>query len=244
MAGLSTGAVVLCAGKGARMGELSQHTPKPLMWVNGRPLLDYALANLARCGVRAVGLNLLTHSDKVRAFTGDGARWNLKLELVEEPELTGTAGGVRALSGVVRAHSETLVIYGDILTNQHFAPLLAAHRRFGALATLITHRSKSSNSVVELAADGRVERFIERPSPEERALHGEAWTNSGLFVISPRVLDFIPKTGFADFPIHVFPELIARRGLYAVPLTGYRVAIDTPDRLQLAEAESRHHAFP
>lgn len=244
---MSTAAIVLCAGFGSRLGQLGRDLPKPMLPFGGRPMLDYTLRNLAKAGIREVGVNGFHHADVLRKFVGDGSRWGLNVQFLEEPAPSGTAGAFAQFSDLVRRHESTLVHYGDILTNADLEALLSFHREHRALGSLLVHRSSTSNSVVVVrgaqpeggdpVGGGAVTAFIERPAAEARVTIGLAWANSGIYCLDPSVLDLVPRKPVADFPTDVFPSLVARQALLALPIRGRRWAIDTTERYAQATEE-------
>ena len=229
-------AVVLCAGYGTRLGSLTRETPKPLLPLQGRPLLEYTLAHLHRCGVGQVGINLHFEAEQVRRALGDGGRFGLRIEYRHEPTLLGTAGGVRGFADWLGEEEPFLVLYGDILTDHDLGALARAHQDYGGVATLLLHQRPGSNSLVRREADGRISGFVERPTDAERQAHPFPWVNSGIHVLHPSVLRRLPAGEARDFPRHVFPSLVEEGSLFGHPLDGYRCAIDSPERYRQAEA--------
>ncbi len=236
-------AMVLCAGKGTRLGELTLELPKPLLDIHGRPILDRILANLARHGFTEVVLNLHHRSDAIRAYVGDGSAWGLKLALVEEAELLGTAGSVRHAAHLLGGPGPILVHYGDVVTDQDLTAMVSFHQEKAALATLLLHQRAHSNSVVVLDEEQRIQRLLERPTEAERKGVESPWVNSGIYLLDPAVLSLIP-VGHSDFPRQVFPGLISSGRLLGFPLTGYRCAIDSPERLERARTDLQDHPWP
>jgi mannose-1-phosphate guanylyltransferase/phosphomannomutase len=224
-------AMVLCAGLGTRMGELTRAVPKPLLPVAGHPLLAYVLGHLQRQGITQLILNLHFRPDLIRDHFGDGARWGLELAYSEEPVLLGTAGGVKQVEASFREEPEFLVHYGDILTDQDFVVLQRFHRDRRALATLLVHPRPRSNSVVKLDGDGRIVGFLERPAEAEREGIESPWVNSGVYVLSPEILEQVPPHTPCDWPRDIFTKLVHSGRLFGLPLTGYRCAVDSPARL-------------
>lgn len=227
-------AMVLCAGFGTRLGALTHDTPKPMLPLGDRPVLDYVLRHLVRHGFDDLVVNLHFRPDVIRDYCGDGSRFGARITYSFEEEPLGTAGAVRKVAERLRG-GPFLVQYGDVLTGEDFGPLIAAHAARGAVATIVTHRRARSNSVVVVGDGGRVERFLERPSEEERRGVDSDRVFSGVLMAAPELLDLIPD-GPADLPRHVFPAAVAAGRLFAHPLTGYRCAIDSPERLASAEA--------
>lgn len=231
-------AVVLSAGYGTRLGDLTAERPKPMLDVGGQPILERIVRHLVAEGVAEVGVNLHFEPEQIRGYFGDGAALGTRFEYRLEPELLGTAGGVRGFASwlaEVEPSAPFVVQYGDVLTDQPLAPLLQQHRDRGATCTILVHRRARSNSVVDLDPDGRVTRFVERP-PEGEQPSGEVWVNSGLYVCDRAILDRIPEGRAVDFPRDLFPALAEEGRLWAVPLSRYRCAIDSPERLEEARA--------
>ena len=229
-------AMVLAAGAGSRMGELTRDLPKPMLTVGGRPILEHILRNLARHGFRDIVLNLHHHPQIIRDHFGEGSALGLTITYIQEPRLLGTAGSARNAADHLQGPGPFLLHYGDVLTDQDFGAMLRAHQRTGAAATLLLHQRARSNSVVAVEPDFRVARLLERPTDEERAQVDSTWVNSGVYLLDPAVLQRIGPDVPADFPRDVFPSLIAEGRVFGFPLSGYRCAIDSPERLERARA--------
>ncbi len=240
-------AMVLCAGLGTRLGELTREIPKPMLAIAGQPLLAYLLGHLRRHGFHQIALNLHFKPEMIRDHFGDGVREQLELTYSYEPNLLGTAGGVKNMEAFFRNETAFLVHYGDILTDQDFTAMLAFHRERRALATLLVHQRLKSNSIVNLDDTGRITAFLERPDEKARTGQSSRWVNSGVCICAPEVLAAIPAGVPCDLPRDIFPMLIASGRVYGFGLTGYRCAIDSPERLaeaRAAQAEGRCHAAP
>ncbi len=225
-------ALVLSAGYGTRLGELTREVPKPMLEAGGRPLLELILRHLRRQGVTEVAVNLHFRPEVIREHFGDGSALGLRIHWSYEAELQGTAGGAREVAGFLGATPEFLVHYGDVVTTQDLRAMLAFHRERGARATMLVHRRERSNSVAVVAPDGRVERFLERPTEAERAGVESPWVFSGICICSRDVLGSIPPEGPSDLPRDIFPGLVAEGGLYAFELGGFRCAVDSEERLE------------
>lgn len=223
-------ALVLSAGYGTRLGELTTHTPKPMLDVAGHPLLAIILANLRRQGVRDIAINLHAHSEVIISRLGDGARLGVRLHYVREPELLGTLGAAKNVEAYLVSDGPFLLHYGDVVTDQDFSDLVTLHQDRAALVTILVHERPGSNSVVTVGPGGRVTGFIERPSAAQRAVLQSNLAFSGIAVLDPSVLSAIAP-GVSDLPRDLLPSLASEGRLYAAPLTGYRCAVDSPSRL-------------
>jgi NDP-sugar pyrophosphorylase family protein len=208
-----------------------------MLLVQDRPILEHILRNLAHHGFSEVVLNLHHHPQVIQDHFGDGSAFGMRLTYVLETQLLGTAGSVRNAAAHLAGPEPFLLHYGDVLTNQDFEAMVRAHRQNGAEATLLIHQRAKSNSVVLVDGAFRVTRLLERPTATERALVDSPWVNSGVYVLNPSVLDHIGSEPPQDFPRDVFPALIAKGHVFGFPLTGYRCAIDSPERLAHARSE-------
>lgn len=210
-------AMLLGAGLGTRLRPITYELPKPLVPVLGRPVMDHILRLLARHGFDDVIANLHYFPDLIRERFGDGASYGVRLDYSHEPELLGTAGGVRN----VRDHfgDETfVVISGDALTDIDLSTLWERHHQSGAIATLALKRvaDPSQLGVVILAPDGRVQGFQEKPDPAE-ALSDLG--SCGIYVFEPEIFDHFPEREFVDWAQDVFPALLERD----VPFFGHEI---------------------
>ena len=229
-------AMILSAGYGTRLGALTQQLPKPMLPLQGRPLLEYIICHLVQHGFDQIAINLHFMPHLIRDYFGDGSAWGVELVYSDEPELLGTAGGVKKMAALLHPKERFLIHYGDILTDQDFTALLHFHQQRQALTTLLVHQRARSNSIVSLDERGGVIGFLERPTEEARRGVQSSWVNSGIYICDPQLLAEIPADVTCDLPRDIFPKLIEGGRLYGYPLSSYRCAIDSPDRLAEAQA--------
>lgn len=226
-------AIVLSAGFGTRLGDLTHDLPKPLLPVAGKPLVAHVMANLARANVTEVAVNLHFKPELVRATLGDGSELGVQITYSEETELLGTAGTLASLrafldGGTFIAH------YGDVLTDEDFAAMLAFHQAHHALVTVLVHERPGSNSVIVLDDAGRISEFAERPAADAPIRAYSSWANSGVWMCEPGLLDLISAAP-SDLARDVFPKLVGRPDAYGYPLSGMRIAVDSPERYRQAQ---------
>jgi mannose-1-phosphate guanylyltransferase/mannose-1-phosphate guanylyltransferase/phosphomannomutase len=198
--------MLLAAGLGTRLRPLTYELPKPMVPILGRPVMEHILRLLALHGFDDVIANLHYFPDLIRDRFGDGAEYGLRLAYSFEPELMGTAGGVRN----AREHfgDETfLVISGDALTDIDLTALMETHKEKGGIATLALKRVDDPREfgVVIVAEDGRIQGFQEKPDPAE-ALSNLG--NCGIYVFEPEIFDYFPEPDFVDWAMDVYPKLL------------------------------------
>jgi mannose-1-phosphate guanylyltransferase/phosphomannomutase len=223
-------AIVLCAGYGTRLGDLTREVPKPMLLLQGKPLLAYTLHYLASQGFKKIAINLHFLPEQITNYFGDGSQFGVSIHYSYEPQLLGTAGAVKNLETWLADVEDFLVLYGDILLDQDLSVVVEHHQQARALATLLLHQRPGSNSLVQMDEAGCIIGFVERPTEEQRAANPFPWVNSGVHMLNTRVLDYVPAGQAADFPRDVFTKIVGKERLYGVPLTGCRCAIDSPSR--------------
>jgi NDP-sugar pyrophosphorylase family protein len=226
-------ALVLCAGHGTRLEELTRDCPKPLLPIEGKPLVGYTLDLLACHGVTDVAVNLHFLADIVQDALGDGSRFGLRIHYEREDELLGTAGAAANLIDYFADASDVLIVYGDLVFDQDLTALYQRHLTNRADATLLVHRrTKPSNSIIDIDDMGRIVRFQERPASRSRT--GPVWVNSGCQILRRELIGRFPSKRPLDLPRDIYMPMAADLQLFAVPVEGYRIAIDSPERYQQA----------
>jgi len=228
--------MVLCAGYGTRLGNLTREIPKPMLSLHSQPILQYILAHLRRQHFDEVAINLHFLPEAIRGHFRDGVAMKMRLTYVFEEQLLGTAGGIKNMETFLSQGDEFLVQYGDVVTDQDFGVMLAFHRERRALATLLLHQRARSNSMVSLDETGCITGFLERPDEASRRGVNTNWVNSGICICRPEIFASIPPQTPCDLPRDIFPKLIPTGRLFGFPLSGYRCAIDSPERLAEASA--------
>jgi mannose-1-phosphate guanylyltransferase/phosphomannomutase len=228
-------AIVLCAGLGARLGKLTRQLPKPMLRLGRLPILEYVICNLAAHGWNQIAINLHFMPEVVTEYFGDGSRLGVELTYSYETELLGTAGAVGKMADFLDGPEPFLVHYGDVVTDQDLSAMYRFHRRHDALVTILIHQRPGSDSVVVLDDEQRIEAFLERPTAAARRGITSPWVNSGVCICSSAVLAELPASVPSDLARDLFPALVDRRRLFGFPLTGYRCAIDSEQRLREAK---------
>jgi len=200
-------ALILAGGKGTRLRPLTMHTPKPIVPIANQPFLLYQLELLKRADVRDVILSLSYQPQKIEDKLGDGTDYNVRISYAVETSPLGTAGAYRNAASMI---SETTVVFnGDVLTDIDMNDVIRFHRERQAAATIVLAPvpNPTAYGLVETEEDGRVRRFLEKPKPEEVTCDT---INAGIYVLEPRVLDYVPEGEPFMFEYGVFPQLLER----------------------------------
>jgi mannose-1-phosphate guanylyltransferase len=225
-------AFVLAAGLGTRLRPITDRTPKCLVRIGGVTLLDQWLDSLADVGVDEVVVNTHHLASLVHAHVG--RRTGLPtVHLVEEPQLLGSAGTLRANRDFVAGEDMFLAVNVDNLTDFDLRLLIDAHRAGGAVATLTLFHAAhpSACGIVTVDNSGLVVDYVEKPADPPGDL-----ANAGIYAFDPSLLDEIAGPAPKDIGYDLLPRLVGRAQTVLLQ-DSYFLDIGTPDALQQANAE-------
>jgi len=225
--------VLIAGGLGSRLRPLTDETPKPLLAIGGKPLLEIAISNLARQGFARFMLAVNYKAEMFRAHFADGSALGVHIGYIQESESLGTAGALRLLPE--KPQGPMLVINGDVLTNLDARQLLMFHRKQGVAATMCVREYEWRVPYGVVRVDGsRLAAFEEKPARRE-------FVNAGIYVLSPEALDQLPEAGTLDMP-ELFRRVALNIGAPAIyPLHEYWIDIGHLDDLQRARRDA--HIF-
>lgn len=211
MGDIDVQAVILAGGKGTRLRPVTADLPKPLVPVANRPLIEHQIRHVAARGVRDVTLALGYGAEQFKVVEALAAELGLTLRIVVEPAPLGTGGALRFCYDEGAFDDRPLLwMNGDIVAAPDVAALQQFHLDHGALITfwLTSVRDRTQFGVLELNADGFVEAFLEKPSPDETTSH---LINSGIVMLDPSILRRIPPDTFFSFERSLVPQMVRER---------------------------------
>lgn len=235
-------AILLAAGLGTRLRPYTDDRPKCLVPINGEPLLAIWLALLAKHNIEDVLINTHHHADKVVDFIErTRKRSGLRITLVHEPELLGSAGTVWANKGFVKTDTDFVIAYADNLTDADLTGLITFHRSYAHMDGVLTmglFRAPKPKvcGIAELAENGRIKSFVEKP-PNPR---GDL-ANAGIYVASSRLFEIMAKArqgvteGVFDFGFHLLPALAGK--MYGYEIKQYLKDIGTIEAYRQARQQ-------
>jgi NDP-sugar pyrophosphorylase family protein len=210
-------AIVLSAGFGTRIRPLSNHLPKILLPILGRPLIDNILLYLRKFGVNEVALNTHHLARVISDYLKNGVKYKLKISLSHESQILGTGGGIGNLRDflITPPVAENFIVHnGDTLTNLDLSPALDLHNKTNATATLILHNYPSLN-MIEISSDGRILDIGKLQPKDSTRLaqidHNYAYT--GVSIMNQRIFEYLPGNDYGNLT-DVFRELIKRKELF------------------------------
>ena len=220
-------AVVLVGGFGTRLHPLTLTTPKQMLPVLDRTMLEHVVAGLGAHGVDEVVLSLGYKEDVFRDAYPGGECAGVALTYAVEPEPLDTAGAVRFAADIAGIDETFIVVNGDVFTDLDVTEVWNRHHEVGAEGTiaLTPVDDPSRFGVVPTDDDGRVLGFVEKP-PRDRAPTN--WINAGTYVLEPAVLQRIDTGRKVSIERETFPAVAAAGGLWAVHSDAYWVDAGTP----------------
>jgi len=207
-------AIIMAGGEGSRLRPLTLNMPKPLVPVNGIPAMSHILRLLHSHGVREAAVTLRFMGDMISSHYGESAE-GISLKYYYEDSPLGTAGSVRAASRFCAGESDPfIVISGDAVCETDLGAAVDFHIKKNADVTLVLSRVDIplEYGVVMCNSEGRVTRFLEKPSWKQAF---SDTVNTGIYIISPRVMKLIPEGCAYDFGRQLFPRMLEEgRALY------------------------------
>ncbi len=239
---MKTSAIILVGGEGTRLRPLTLELPKPVVPVLNRPFLKFQLDLLRHAGIEEIVLCVAFRPERIRAVLGDGAGDGVHLSYVLEETPLGTGGAVKNAEGALG--ERVVVMNGDVLADMDLASILRVHDESHAAATIVLHpvENPSAYGLVETDHSDRVERFIEKPKPEEITTNK---INAGLYVIETRTLSIMPQGVPYSIERGYFPSLIASgERVQAYTHEGYWIDIGTHQKYLQVHLDLLSGRFP
>jgi mannose-1-phosphate guanylyltransferase/phosphomannomutase len=214
-------AVVMAGGEGSRLRPLTINRPKPMVPLVNRPVMGHIIELLKRHNIDDVVATLQYRANDIQNYFGDGSNAGVTMHYSVEPRPLGTAGSVKYAEKYLTGNDPFLIISGDALTDLNLTEIIDFHKRVGAAVTITLYRVPSplEYGVIIVDGEGRIERFMEKPSWGEVI---SDTVNTGIYVISPEVLEDIEPGTPVDFSKDLFPQLMKRGApLYGFIANGY-----------------------
>ncbi|MGD0082710.1 MAG: sugar phosphate nucleotidyltransferase [Acidimicrobiales bacterium] len=228
-------AVIMAGGEGTRLRPLTANQPKPMLPMANRPMAEHVVNLLRRHGFEDIVVTVAFLANHVRTYFGDGSEFGVRMVYATEETPLGTAGSV--LNAREELDERFLVISGDVLTDIDLSELVAFHEKRASTVTLALKAMENplEFGIVITGADGRIQRFLEKPG------WGDVFSdtiNTGIYVLEPEVFDWIPAGRQVDFSGEVFPAMLAAGWpLYGFVAGGYWEDVGTHDAYLNAHAD-------
>jgi len=226
--------ILMVGGLGTRLRPLTENTPKPMLHVSGKPILQTIVEKFAFYGFVHIVMCVNYKSHVIQDYFGDGSKFGVNIEYILEEQRMGTAGALTLLSE--QPNEAFFVMNGDLLTNVNFEHLLDYHMDNDAMATMCVREYdfQVPYGVVNID-DGQI------TSIEEKPIHN-FFVSAGIYMLDPKCIDFMPQDEFYDMPT-LFEKLIdAKERTISFPLREYWLDIGRLEEYQKANDEY-HEVF-
>ena len=220
--------LILAGGKGTRLRPLTINTPKPVVPVANSPFLLYQIDLMRSAGIDEIILSLSYQPRKIEDLLKDGSDYGVWIRYAVEGTPLGTGGAFK--NAEEHISDSTIVFNGDVLTDIDLAAVVAHHRATRAVATIVLTpvENPSAYGLVETNPEGWIQRFIEKPGPDEITCNT---INAGIYVLEPSVLKYMPKGEPYSFERGLFPTLLEQKEpVTAFVLDKYWIDIGTPQK--------------
>ncbi len=214
-------AVIMAGGEGTRLRPLTSLRPKPMVPIVNQPVMEHIIGLVKHHGVSEIVATLAFMPRVIQDYFGAGEEWGVRLDYAVEETPLGTAGSVKNAAHLLNDDEPFIVISGDAITDIDLSEVLAFHRSRGGAVTIALKSVPDplDFGVVVTAEDGLVERFLEKPT------WGQVFSdtiNTGIYIVEPWVLDYIPDGKPFDFSSDLFPLLMEEgHRIYGVAVDGY-----------------------
>ena len=221
--------VLMAGGLGTRLRPLTDDVPKPLLQIGGKPILETIIQNFVKHGFVEIIISVNYRSQMIKSYFGDGKKWGANITYIEENKRLGTAGALSLLQEIPK--EPFFVMNADLLTTVNFEQMLEFHSLENSIATMAVreYEYQVPYGVIEIK-DSQISSIKEKPLQK-------FFVNAGIYVLSPKILNNIPKDEFYDMPT-LFEELIKEnRKILSFPIHEYWLDIGRIDEFQQAQNE-------
>jgi dTDP-glucose pyrophosphorylase/predicted transcriptional regulator len=224
---------LMAGGFGTRLRPLTEHTPKPMLNVGTKPILETILEQFIETGFYNFFISTHYMAEVVHAYFGDGSEWNVSIQYVHEKEPLGTAGALGLLPKNL-PDLPIVMMNGDLLTKVDFIELLSYHNEHGGDATMCVREYDYQVPYGVVKADEhRITSIVEKPVQK-------FFVNAGIYVLAPSILNGVDGEGFLDMP-HLLSEKIKNNEqVNMFPLHEYWLDIGQMEQFEQAQIDSRN----
>lgn len=229
-------AVIMAGGKGTRIASVNSSVPKPMIPINGKPILEYTVDMLKQQGCTEIIMVVGHLGEIIREYFGDGSAWNVSVSYIVEDTPLGTAGALYYLKDVI--HDDFLLINGDVIFDVNIERFYESHQKNGCVATILTHPNSHpyDSGVIIAKEDGRVTKWLTKE--EEREWYRNR-VNAGIHLFSPRIFEKFTKLEKLDLDRDILKQLIQEGELYIYDSPEYVKDMGTPERYEMVSRDLR-----
>lgn len=220
-------AIILAAGKGSRLKKITKNFPKPMIKIDGKPILEHNIEMCRIAGIDEIFINLNHYPELIKDYFGDGSNFGVKITYNYESYLLGTAGALIPFKEKITP-TPFFVIYGDNYINFDLLKLSNFNNKSNGDISILFHwrRDVNNSGVANFDKNGKIIKFIEKPVGKYK---NGGWVNAGIYFIQFEKIFFRIKEK-DDFGINIFPKLLKENvKLFGLKTNSKLSAFDTPE---------------
>lgn len=226
-------AVLMAGGEGKRLRPLTEKTPKPLLKVGDKPIIEYNIDRLIQCGIKTINLSINYLGDQLIDYFGNGDHKGISIQYVKEDKPLGTIGSILLVDKFY--HDDIIVMNSDLLTNIDFADFYKLYKSSGAdMAVAATsYHVDVPYAVLEVNNENQVKSLKEKP-------RYTYYSNAGIYILNKSLLKMIPAGEFYDITDLMERILEMNLKLVTYPINGYWLDIGKHDDFKKAQEDIKH----
>ncbi len=185
--------VIMAGGLGTRLGELTKDTPKPMLKVGAKPMIEHIIDMFVSHGLTKFMLSVNYKAEIIKEYFGDGNKFGIQVKYLEEKKRLGTGGALSLID--IELNEPFFVTNGDVLSSLDYEELLSYHKKQNSIATMCIRKDSYQipYGVIEVDEANNIKAMKEKPVKE-------FFINTGIYVLNPQVLNYVPKDEFFDLP--------------------------------------------
>ena len=219
-------ALLMAGGRGSRLRPITDDCPKPLLPINGKPILEIILEQCIDSGIRNFYISVHFLAEKIINYFGDGSKWNVKIKYLREDLPLGTAGSLKLIQDDLK-HS-LILINGDVLTKTNFQNVLNYHSKNNAEITICAREQILSSPYGVIEVEGiSFKSMIEKPNFRQLV-------NAGIYVLNPSVISYVLEKEYLDMPELIMLTKERKKNIIVYPVHEYWLDIGKPEALDKA----------
>ncbi|MBR0189841.1 MAG: HAD-IIIA family hydrolase, partial [Clostridia bacterium] len=236
---LNVKALILAGGKGTRLAELTKNLiPKPMVEIDGKPILERAVMQLKRYGVTDIFMSVGFLNEKIRDYFGNGEKFGVKIEYIVEDEPLGSGGALFFVKDKI--NSDLIVCPGDVIFDVNFNKLVNYHRKKNALITLFAHPNIHPYDSDLIMTDNEMRVTEINKKNSERNFFYKNLVNAGIFVLSPDTLSFFKELKAVNMEHDFVSSFIEGGRVFAYKSAEYVKDVGTVERFAAAEKDLKN----
>lgn len=226
--------VILAGGKGTRLGL--KDIPKPMVKINGKPLLEYQILLAKKYNITDIYIMSGHLSEVIIDYFGDGSKWNVNITHIVEDIPLGTAGALKQIED--QLNEKFIVLYGDTVIGINLKNFIDYEKtKLYSIGALVAHPNDHpyDSDLLEIDKEFKVIKIHNKP--HEKSLFYSNLVNAALYILSPKIFQYIEKDCFSDLAKDIFPKLISENNLYVYKTSEYIKDMGTQIRLKEVEKD-------